>query len=593
MSHYIIAFTVAFLLSLFLTPLVRLFALKIGFIAYPRADRWHKHPTALLGGIGIYLAAVITILFVLPLDRNILGLLCGSTLLFLVGLADDRYKFTPYVKLFLQILACGIAVFFGITVTVPFYHLFSVPLTLLWIVGVTNSFNLLDNIDGLSAGIAAITSFMLFVTSLIFSNNPLGIVALILAGAALGFLPYNFNPAKIFMGDSGSMFLGYSLAVISVIGTSRHITNLFVTMFVPVLILCVPIFDTIFVVIGRKTQGKKIFEGGKDHTSHRLVTLGLTQRKAVLLLYLISLVFGFIGISYLRLDFYMVSIIAFLAIVILLYFGIFLFEGTSYGKDASLINRSEKNNSQAIMFTSVFMHKRRIIEVLLDFSFICIAYYGAYFLRFEKGLFLSNFALLKESILWIILIKMSIFFIFGLYRGTWKYIGISDFFTIFKVTTFGSFASVLFLTFAFRFREYSRAVFVIDWLLLFFLIMGSRFVFRILGEFFSRVRPPGKKILIFGAGDMGEMLAREIKRNKALGYTMVGFVDDDPKKIGMQIHGTRVLGSRANLKRIIKDKGVEELIIAISKINPDEIKDIVTVCEENEIAYRRIKGILD
>lgn len=594
MKSYLLAFFVPFVLTLFLTPLVRALAFKCGLIAFPRADRWHKNPTALMGGIGIYLATVIAILALGSLSKSMIGLLCGSTLLFLVGLADDKYHLTPYTKLFAQILGGAIAVFFGVTIPIPIDPIFSVPITLLWIVGVTNAFNLLDNIDGLSVGIAAIVASMLFVTSLNFSNNPLGVVALVLTGAALGFLPYNFNPAKIFMGDSGSMFLGYSLAVISIAGTSRNIFNLFVTMFIPVLILCIPIFDTIFVMIGRRIQGKRIFEGGKDHTSHRLVTLGLSQRKTVLLLYVISFIFGLIGISYLTLNFYVVSVIAFLAIVVLLYFGLFLFEGTSYkSKTAAVSSRAQTPQDQAVTLTSFIMHKRRIIEVLIDFLFICIAYYSAYYLRFDKTQLSANLVFLRESLLWIIIIKMSVNFAFGLYRGVWRYIGISDFFTIFKVTTAGSVMSILFLTLVFRFREYSRAVFFIDWLLLFFLIMGSRFLFRIMDEFFDRIVIEGKKVLIFGAGDMGELVIREIKRNKALGYLVVGFVDDDPKKTGMRIHGVPVLGGRRILGKLIPSKGIEELIIAVTKPQPGEIDDVIAMCQENGIAYKKIKGLLD
>ncbi|MDI6606483.1 MAG: MraY family glycosyltransferase, partial [Candidatus Omnitrophota bacterium] len=255
-----------FILSLLLTPLVRSFALKYGLVSYPRSDRWHKRPTAILGGTAIYLSVILPALFLLPLNKNLIGLLGGATMLFLVGLIDDKFHLAPYLKLFMQIIAGAVAVFSGIIIGPPVNGILAVPLTLLWIVAVTNAFNLLDNIDGLAAGIATIASLMLFFSTLIFSNNPFGGYALILSAAALGFLFYNFNPARIFMGDSGSMFLGYSLAVISISGMARHASNLFITMLVPVFILSVPIFDTIFVMITRVLRGKKIFQGGRDHT---------------------------------------------------------------------------------------------------------------------------------------------------------------------------------------------------------------------------------------------------------------------------------------------------------------------------------------
>ncbi|MBU1998105.1 MAG: hypothetical protein KKE64_01260 [Candidatus Omnitrophica bacterium] len=591
--NYVLYFLVAFALSLVLTPIVRIYALKNRMIAYPRADRWHKNPTALSGGIAIYLAAIIPIISLGVTGKNIFGLVLGATFLFIVGLIDDRVKLAPYAKLFAQIIAGCLVVFSGVTIGLPVSFLIGVPLTLLWIVGVTNAFNLLDNIDGLAAGIAAISSLMLFFSFLLFSNNTLGIVALILTGAALGFLPYNFNPAKIFMGDSGSMFLGYCLAVISLSGTPRHISNLIITMLIPVLILSVPIFDTIFVMILRLMQKRGLFEGGKDHTSHHLVTLGISQKKTVILLYSISLSFGLIGILFLKFNFFIISVLSFLAIVILLFFGLFLFEGTSYRAKLKLSGWPSTEKKERTILTSVFLYKRRIIELVLDFVFICIAYYSAYFLRFEGAILQFNLDLLRESLVWIILIKMSVFFLFGFYRGVWRYIGISDFFTIFKVISLGSIFSVLFFTFFFRFQNYSRAVFFIDWLVLLFLILGSRFMFRIVGEFLSRMQSGGKKVLIFGAGDIGEMVIREIKRNATLNYTPVGFVDDDPHKTGTKIHGIPVLGSRDKLKELINSYMISEIIIAVSKISPEDISFVAGACRECGITYKKVKGILD
>lgn len=579
LSYFIIPFTV----SLAVTPLVRRIAARNGFVAYPRADRWHKHPTALLGGISIYLSCVFSVLYSGLINKNALGLFLGGTLLFIVGLLDDKFRFRPYIKLFAQIIAGCIAIASGVILGLPLNILLSIPLTLLCIIVITNSFNLLDNIDGLSAGIAAISSLMLFFSSLIFSNNQLGVYALVLSGAVLGFLPYNFNPAKIFMGDSGSMFIGYSLSLIAITGTSRHISNLLITLLIPVLILSVPIFDTLFVMIIRKLKGKSIFEGGKDHTSHHLVTLGLSQRKTVLLLYSISACFGAMAILFSKLNIFVISAVTFLSVTILLFFGLFLSEGSSRGEADNVFKKGN----------TVFLYKRRIVEVLLDFALICIAHYSAYFLRFEGSLLPANIHLIKDSIAWIIVIKMSAFFIFGLYRGVWRYVSISDLLTIFKVVSIGSVSSVLFLTFMFRFKDYSRAVFFIDWLILLFLISGTRVLFRVLGEFLSRVREKGKNILIFGAGDTGEMAIREIKRNKSLNYNAVGFIDDNPAKIGNRIQGIPVLGPRGKIKEIAGDYAVKELVIAVSNLDADTFLDIINICGACGIPYRKIKGILD
>jgi len=589
--EYLLAFLIPFTISILLAPAIRIFAIKKDLVSYPRLDRWHKEPTAMLGGVGIYLAAIISIFLLRPVDKYILGLFFGGTFLFLVGLADDKFHFTPYLKLFAQIIAGGIAVLFGIVLGIPTSEFLTIPLTLLWIIIVTNSFNLLDNIDGLAVGIAAICSSMLFSSSLIFSNNPLGFFGLILAGAALGFLPYNFHPAKMFMGDSGSMFLGYSVAVISIAGTTRHLSNLLITMLIPVLILSVPIFDTVFVAIGRIFQGRRIFEGGKDHTSHRLVTLGLSQRKTVSLLYALSIIFGLIAISYAKLNLFVLLVITFLSIVIMLFFGFSLFEVTSQS-NLFKYNQKIRNNNKTIL-NSILMHKRRIVEVLLDLVLVCIAYYSAYFLRFEGDLLKSNLFLIGESLIWIILIKFSVFFVFGLYRGVWKYISIADLLTIFKVVSLGSIVSVLFLTLVYRFEEYSRAVFFIDWVISLFLISGTRILFRVITEFFSRVREKGNKVLIFGAGDTGEMVIREIKRNKGLNYAPIGFIDDDPTKLGNKIQGLSVLGSREKIKPLSQLQEIKEVLVAIPSIDVVDFSEIAKICNDCGISYRKIRGILD
>ncbi|MDD4979838.1 MAG: hypothetical protein PHC54_01000 [Candidatus Omnitrophica bacterium] len=592
--QYLTLFLIPFILSLVLTPTVRHIAIKNGLVVQPRSDRWHKYPTAILGGISIYLASMISAFALGIINKDTLGLFIGATFLFVVGLLDDKYHIRPYTKLFLQIIAACIAVFFGAAIGLPINEILIIPLTLIWIVGVTNSFNLLDNIDGLAAGIAAISSLMIFCSSLIFGSNILGVFGLVLAGATLGFLPYNLNPAKIFMGDSGSMFLGYSLAFISISGTTRNISHLFATILIPVFILSVPIFDTIFVMIIRKLQGKKIFEGGTDHTSHRLVALGLSPKKTVFLLYIISIAFGLIALSYSKLDIFAISIIAFLAIVILLFFGVFLSETFSYNGEFIDHKKWQELKNNKTILNNILLYKRRILEVLLDLVFICLAYYFAYFLRFEGSLLSTNLRLVEKSLLWLILIKISVFYIFGLYRGVWKYISISDLITIFKAVTLGSAFSVIIFTFLFRFQEFSRAVFFIDWLLLLFLASGYRVLFRVLGELFSHVvHKEGKNVLIFGAGDAGELVIREIKRNNALNYNPIGLIDDDPAKLGYKIQGVPVLGTREQIKELVETENIKEVIIAIPSVDAGVFYDIVKICKGCGVHYRKIRGLLD
>lgn len=587
--QYAFYFLIPFTLSIALTPLIRLLALKKGYVAYPRADRWHKHPTALLGGIIIYAATVIPAIFLKISDGRILGLFIGASFLFLTGLADDKFHLKPYTKLTSQIIAGCLAIAFGVILGLPNEQFIAIPLTLLWIVVVTNSFNLLDNIDGLAAGIAGISGFMLFLSSVVFSMNPLGMYGLILSGAAFGFLPYNFNPAKIFMGDSGSMFLGFSLAVISVMETHHHISGLLSSLIIPALILSVPIFDTLFVTTLRKLQGRRVFEGGKDHTSHHLVTMGLSQRKTVLLLYAISLSFGLVAILYSKAHIAVISTLAFLGVTLLFYFGIFLSDSVA---SLSKQKQQHKANNNTTILTAALLHKRRAAEVLMDLAFIYLAYTVSYYLRFEGNVLAKNLQLMRESLPWLILIKMSVFFIFGLYRGVWRYVSISDLLTVFKTVSLASIGSILFFTYSFRFKDYSRAVFIIDWVMFLFLVSASRISFRVLGEFFGRIGEKGKNVLIFGAGDTGEMVIREMKRNKSLKYNPVGFIDDDPQKKGTRIQGVGVLGPRGKIRSLIRENDVKEIIVAIPWLGAADLSEIAKLCSEFGIAYRKVKGIL-
>ncbi|UCB57015.1 MAG: hypothetical protein JSV30_07405 [Candidatus Omnitrophota bacterium] len=587
---YSLAFISALILSLFLTPVVIKIAYKFGCVARPHEFRWHKNTTALLGGIGIYIAFIIPFLLLIKIDMKMAGFLAGVSVIFLLGLIDDIFHIKPQLKLIGQIFASCIVLAFGISFEITPLKWVILPLTIFWIVGITNAFNLLDNMDGLACGIAFISSSFLFAYSLLNGLHIVALLSIILAGSSLGFLRYNFYPARIFMGDCGSQFLGMAIAVIAIIGTSGHISNLIVTLAIPVLILGVPIFDTTFVTLMRRFKGQAVSQGGKDHTSHRLVLLGLSERKTVLLLYLLSILFGLIALLYARIDIIIVSILAALALIILFFFGVFLGETKNLSdKERELL---KKQQSQKTILNTIFLHKRRIAEVIIDLILICISYYAAHLLRFEGRISSANFSLMMKSLPWMIVIRLTSFYYFGLYRGIWRYIGIKDLAAIFKAVSASSLLTILFLTLFFRFQEYSRVVFIIDWILMLFLAAGTRVLIRVLRESFISLHPGQKKVLIFGAGDAGEMVLREIRHNKALNYHAVGFLDDNPKKVGRRIHGVSVLGTREKLPRLVKDRGIEEVIIAVPSEKKEALESIFEVCRSCGVKYRRMAGIL-
>lgn len=286
-------FLLAFAGSLLLTPLLRRFALRIGFVDLPTARKVHREPVALLGGVAIYLAFAAAVVSLGAARGPLLGVLLGAAFLMLVGIVDDAQGMDPRVKLLAQVGAAFMAVMFGIQTTFLGVAYLNIPITLLWIVGITNAFNLLDNMDGLAAGVAVISGLTFAVLASRYSD--LGseqvatcIAAAALAGGCLGFLRFNLVRASIFMGDAGSMVLGFILASLAALGSWRSPT-VPTSLLIPLLVLAYPIFDTIFVTLLRVQEGRPVFQGGRDHSSHRLVSLGLGQTEAVLLIYLFAL----------------------------------------------------------------------------------------------------------------------------------------------------------------------------------------------------------------------------------------------------------------------------------------------------------------
>lgn len=308
MPRYPLAFIFAFLTSYFLTPLVKKIATRTGAMDIPdfagEGRRVHIRPTPRLGGLAIYLGFMLPALTLLPREgERLFGLLLGATLILLLGIADDYRNLSPRVKLAGQVLAALVFIYMGNRVVwlsnpwadgphnaMWYIGIWSVPLTLLWVVGITNTLNLIDGLDGLAAGVTAIASVTLLLVALQEGQANIVFLTAALAGSTLGFLPYNFNPAQIFMGDTGSLFLGFVLAAIAVQGALKSATV--IALAVPILALGLPILDTFLAIVRRFRNGSPIFQADRQHLHHRLLERGLSHRQAVLFLYSVSGVFG-------------------------------------------------------------------------------------------------------------------------------------------------------------------------------------------------------------------------------------------------------------------------------------------------------------
>ncbi|SHJ74093.1 UDP-GlcNAc:undecaprenyl-phosphate GlcNAc-1-phosphate transferase [Dethiosulfatibacter aminovorans DSM 17477] len=301
MKSIIAAFAVAFMLSFLFTPYARHLAFKLNVLDHPKDPRkLHKKPIPYLGGAAIYASTIICMLLFTEIDRMSISIIAGGTIIFFTGLIDDIKDISAKWKMAAQILAAVITLYGGVKIqwisnpfpSSDFVYLvnLSIPATLFWIVGITNTINLIDGIDGLASGVAAIAATTLMVISAIHGFSFIIIECAIVAGASLGFLPFNFNPAKIFMGDTGALFLGYMLAVLSIAGVMKTVTA--VTIVVMIFVLGIPIFDTSFAIVRRMINKKPIMEADKGHVHHRLLDIGFSQKQTVLILYVISIAFG-------------------------------------------------------------------------------------------------------------------------------------------------------------------------------------------------------------------------------------------------------------------------------------------------------------
>jgi len=283
---------VAFLVAVALTPLVRAGARRVGLVAHPRADRWHRRPTATVGGIAVFAAFWTGMAIVQPALVHAWPALWAASLLFVVGLVDDAVQLPPLPKLAAQVAAAAFVVAHGLRLPWTASPLLDGAVTIVWLVGITNALNLLDNMDGLAGGIAAIGAVFLTVTFALGDELPRAQMTMLLCGAVLGFLVYNVNPASIFMGDCGSMFLGQALAGIALLSQFGRSRNLGSVVIAPLVILVIPILDTSLVTITRKLAGRPVSVGGRDHSSHRLVALGHSERRAVIILWVIAALSG-------------------------------------------------------------------------------------------------------------------------------------------------------------------------------------------------------------------------------------------------------------------------------------------------------------
>jgi len=563
----------AFVLTLVLTPLVRGAAITGGMVRPTQADRWHRRPTPAIGGVAIYLGFGLALgagFLLSPASaapaaarpaRSLLawtpaeGLLVAGTVAFLVGLVDDFLHLRPWQKLLGQLVAASALIFSGIGVWFTGVYAADVAVSLLWFVGITNALNLLDNMDGLATGTAAIAAAFLAALFLMEGQWGMLTVAVGLMGALLGFLTHNYPPARIFMGDSGSLFLGITLAGLALApapGLSRSLAAVLVA---PALILGVPILDTTLVTIGRLLEGRPVSEGGKDHTSHRIVDLGIPERKTLWILWALALLGGGVGLLLRTAQRGTAILLGGVLLALLTMLGAYL---------VSLRFRKMAADEAARMTFYRFLVEGQerwpVFALLLDGVWIALAYYAAYLLRWDAGQLPAELAYFQRSVALVVGAKLLGFVLSGLYGSRWGRFGLYDAMRAVQANFVGSALAVGLLLVVER-VGLSRGVMGIDFLVCTLLTLGARVSFRLLEGGAERWSEEGVPVVVHGSFADVEMALAELHHAAHPRLRPVALAVPAYGRARGRFQGHRLYGGSAALRHALQENGAHAVVV--------------------------------
>ncbi len=554
--------------------------------AAPRDDRWHERETPVVGGVGLIAGLVAGALLAIAVGAvepsgELWGVLGGCSLLFLAGFVDDLWALPAWAKVGAQLGAAAIALVGGLTVEIVASDWIAIPLAVAWLVGMTNAFNLLDNMDGLAATLAAIASVYFAIAVTVEPNDTVLVLALSLALACVAFLRFNLRvrgPAEVFMGDSGSQVLGFAVACFGLLTSYKVAGSTAATLLLPVLILAVPILDTTLVTIVRLLEGRPIHQGGRDHASHRLVYHGLTEKRSVVLLALVSAALGGTSLAYTVLDRRLITIFGVLVTFALL---------VQFASFLSDVDRERRPPGASFLA----LHRRRFAEVVVDFALISASFLAAYLLRVDGDGTITQRFIFTSTLPILLAARYSAFIPFGLYRGVWRYAGARDAASVVGAIIVSEFVAFGVVAAIRDLGDFPKSVFVIDALICVVLIGASRFWERAAARGLSSFRPTRRRTLIVGAGRGGRSLLRELRETP--GEQVVGFVDDDPLLRRRRLQGVPVLGGTSDLPRVLERAHPDVVLVTIPDAGHERLNPVVQACEAAGIPCRFVRREVD
>jgi UDP-GlcNAc:undecaprenyl-phosphate GlcNAc-1-phosphate transferase len=605
-------FLISFILSWILSPIVGRAALRLQILDLPNDRKIHTVAVPRIGGVVVASSIVMTILAAVALDWIMAEqfafdlsrwwpVFAGGAIVFLIGTLDDVKSLPVWPKFLAQTAAALLAIAMGVRVdqislfgsgTVDLGVL-AIPLTFLWIVGITNAFNLVDGLDGLAAGlgsIAAATCAALFV--LRGDAQDAGLLMIVL-GALLGFLPHNFNPARMYLGDSGSLLTGYFLAVTTIIGIKQTPTAL--AAFIPLLVLGLPIVDTLFSMFRRVMACqsgndsdttppiswaralKRMFEADRQHFHHRMLEIGFSHRNAVLTLYAVGAILSLFAVLSVVAEYRNAGIIL-IAVGLAAVIGV-----------AQLDYREARilRIGTLLRWYESSGFDRRFFMGFVDLVVITAAYVGAFVLKFYDSQLTGDVQIwYVDAFPTVLIVQLVCFYLFGLYRGVWRMMDLGDLLKVGAASCAAVAMSHAIVVIADP-PDGTTSFFAIDLLLLGFFAGGIRSVYRILDHFFRKGLGRVGTALIYGAGRTGQMVLRELRYNASLNLHPVGFIDDDIQIRNRMINGTPVLGTAHDVREILDDKQVNVMIVSSASTEDSRLMHVVRSCKERGIMLVR------
>ncbi len=584
----IASFGIPLLLAYGITPYIINLSHTLNAVDKPNERKVHKEPTPRLGGMALYtsfIAALFIFYLCFPalftdLQQNLTQIILlgiALTSIFMLGAWDDISPLSPKKKFAIQFIVAAVVYFAGFrisTVMSPIapevlnVELLDFPLTILWIIGITNAINLIDGLDGLASGIATIACVTIFTISFLYQEIWSGLIALMLAGCLVGFIRYNFNPAKIFLGDSGSLLLGFSLAILSMHSSTKITTGF--SIFFPIVVLGLPVTDTILSMLRRflryylpsnhqsaeKSFTAKLysmFVADKSHIHHQLLDQGFSHRNTVILLYIISAIFAVGAISLTWINSYSETIILLTVAILGLYWGI---RKLKYHEIDVL-----RNGIFLPLYERILINKV-VFQNLLDLGFITLSFSASFYIADLMNPNVIHAPEFQTALVITCIIQLTVFWITGLYKENIRLIGLGDVLKVFKSVAWA--VLILGLLIPLLVETVSLALFIaliLDLYFLLTLVLGVRFSYHIFKYLFEKSGDAESYILIHGVNESGLMLLKQILNNHNDKFKPIGFLDENPDLEGKYVNGYPVFGGHWKLPRLLQTQNFDHILI--------------------------------